>query len=252
MSLLNPKIDVPQQRELVVEAALRDLVVGNRILAQHGVLDAFGHVSVRHPLDPSHYLMACSRGPALVAMDDMIEYQLDGTPIDQRGRPQYSERAIHGSIYQARPEVMAVVHHHSPATIPFGVTGTPVRPIFHMASVIGSEIPIWDIADEFGDTNLLVTRYDVGASLAKALGERRVVIMRGHGGAVAGSSLKEAVFVSVYLQVNSELLLSAHQLGTVKYLTDGEVELASDILLQPLGIERAWQTWAHAAGVSDR
>ena len=251
MTLSNPKIDVPRVREPVVEQALRDLVVGNRILAQHDVLDAFGHVSIRHPLDPERYLMACSRGPALVAMDDVIEYRLDGTPIDQNGRPQYSERAIHGSIYQARPDVRAVVHHHSPATIPFGVTATPVRPIFHMAAVIGSQIPVWDIADEFGDSNLLVTRYDVGASLAKALGPRRVVIMRGHGGAVAGASLKEAVFVSVYLQVNSELLLAAHQLGTVRFLTDGDIDLASQILLEPLGIARAWQTWAHAAGVTD-
>ena len=188
-----------------------------------------------------------ARGPSRAARH-MIEYLPTG-PLTKTPA-QYSERAIHGSIYRARR-----MSWRSCTTIPGddSVRGHwhAGAAIFHMASVIGAEILIWDIADEFGDSNLLVTRYDVGASLAKTLGPRRIVIMRGHGGAVAGISLKEAVFVSVYLQVNSELLLAAHQLGTVKYLTDGEVDLASEILLQPLGIERAWETWAHAAGVSE-
>jgi HCOMODA/2-hydroxy-3-carboxy-muconic semialdehyde decarboxylase len=220
-------------------------------LADQGVLDAFGHVSVRHPSDPGRYFMACSRGPALVVADDILEYHLDGTAVDLRSRPQYSERAIHGAIYQARPDVGAVVHNHAPATIPFGVTGTPLRPIFHMASVMGPEIPIWDIADEFGDSALLVTRPEVGASLARALGGHRVVIMRGHGGAVTGTTLKEAVFVAVFTLMNAQLQFQAHALGTTKFLSRGEIELASSILLEPLGIERAWQTWAHAAGFSD-
>lgn len=245
------KIDVPHVYEPVVAHAAHELVVANRILAHEGVLDAFGHVSVRHPLNPDRYLMPCSRGPALVSIGDIIEYQLDGTPIDQRGRPQYSERAIHGSIYAARSDVGGVVHNHAPAVIPFGVTGTRLRPIFHMASVMGPDIPIWDIADEFGDTNLLVTRNDVGASLARALGSARVVLMRGHGSAVVGRNLKEAVFIAVFMQLNAQLQLSAHQLGTARFLTPGEIDSASSILLEPLGQERAWQTWAQAAGFSD-
>lgn len=246
-----PKIDVPLQRELAVSQAVRELVIANRILAHHGVLDAFGHLSVRHPLDARRYLMPCSRGPALVDGDDIIEYELDGTPLDQRGRPQYSERAIHGSIYRARADVGAVVHNHSPAVIPFGVTNTPLRPIFHMASVIGSDVPTWDIADEFGDTDLLVIRNDVGDSLARALGPQRVVLMRGHGSAVAGRGIKEAVFVAMFMHANAQLQLAAHQLGSAKFLSPGEVELASSILLEPLGQERAWQTWAKAAGFSE-
>jgi ribulose-5-phosphate 4-epimerase/fuculose-1-phosphate aldolase len=247
----HPKIDVPVVPGPVVAHAIRELVVANRILANQGVLDAFGHVSVRHPLDPERYLMPCSRGPALVGPDDIIEYALDGSPIDQRGRPQYSERAIHGSIYEARPDTGAVVHNHAAAVIPFGVTGTPLRPIFHMASVMGSSIPIWDIADEFGETNLLVIRREVGASLARALGANRVVLMRGHGSAVAGRSLKEAVFIAVFMQMNAQLQLASQQLGTARFLSVTETDLASSILLEPLGQERAWQTWAHAAGFTD-
>ena len=247
------RIDKPVAREPAVAHAVRELVIGNRILAHHGVLDAFGHVSVRHPANPERYLMPCSRGPALVVAGDIIEYALDGTPIDQRGRPQYSERAIHGAIYQARPDVQAVAHNHSPAVIPFGVTRTPLRPIFHMASVMGPEVPIWDIADEFGDdTDLLVIRADVGASLARALGDRRVVLMRGHGSTVTGRSIREAVYIAVFMQLNAQLQLQAQQLGgTPKFLSPNEVARASAILLEPLGPERAWQTWAHAAGFTD-
>jgi len=247
------RIDVPVAREPAIAHAIRELVIGNRILAHQGVLDAFGHVSVRHPANPERYLMPCSRGPALVVADDIIEYALDGTPIDQRGRPQYSERAIHGAIYLARPDVNAVVHNHSPAVIPFGVTGTVLRPIFHLGSVMGPDIPIWDITDKFGDgTDLLVIRNDVGASLARTLGGGRVVLMRGHGSAVAGRRLKEAVFIAVYMQLNAQLQLASTQLGgATKFLSPAEVARASAILLEPLGQERAWQTWSHAAGFTD-
>ena len=251
MMAVRSKIDVPSVREPLVAHAIRELVIANRILANQGVLDAFGHVSLRHPSNPERYLMPCSRGPALVVADDIIEYALDGMPIDQRGRPQYSERAIHGSIYAVRPDVGAVAHNHAPAVIPFGVTATPLRPIFHMASVMGPEIPIWDIGAEFGDTDLLVIRNDVGASLARALGTARVILMRGHGSTVAGRNLKEAVFIAVFMQLNAQLQLASHQLGNAKFLSAGEVELASSILLEPLGQERAWQTWAHAAGFTD-
>lgn len=234
-----------------MEVALRDLVIANRILAAHSVVDAFGHVSIRHPEKPGTYFLACSKGPGGVTIDDLIEYNLDSEPQNQNGRAMYAERQIHGRIYQARPDVMAVCHNHSAATIPFGVTNVPMRPIFHMGSVIGSHVPVWDIADEFGDTNLLVTTPDQGASLAKTLGGGRVVLMRGHGTAVAGRTLKEVVFTCVYLQKNAELVTTARTFGDVRYLSEGEVQRASTLLSEPLSQNRAWEEWSRAVDTSD-
>jgi HCOMODA/2-hydroxy-3-carboxy-muconic semialdehyde decarboxylase len=233
-----------------MEDALRDLVIANRILAAHDVVDAFGHVSIRHPERPDRYFLARSRGPAGVTRDDLIEFTLDNEPIDQNGRAMYAERAIHGGIYQARADAMAVCHNHSAATIPFGVTGVPMRPIFHMGSVIGTTVPTWDIADEFGDTNLLVTTHDQGASLAKTLAGGRVVLMRGHGTAVAGRTLKEVVFTCIYLQKNAELVTTARTFGDVRYLSAGEVERAAMLLSEPLSQNRAWEEWSRAIDTS--
>jgi ribulose-5-phosphate 4-epimerase/fuculose-1-phosphate aldolase len=234
-----------------VSDALRDLVIANRILAAHQVLDAFGHVSIRHPENPDTYFLARSKGPATVTLDDLIEFTLDSQPINQNGRAMYAERQIHGKIYTARPDVMAVCHNHSAATIPFGVTKTKLKPIFHMGSVIGSEVPIWDIAREFGDTNLLVTTPEQGASLAKKLGKGRVVLMRGHGSAVAAGGLREVVFTSVYLQKNAELVTAARQFGDVQYLTKGEIQRAAALLSEPLSQDRAWNAWSDAVDTSD-
>jgi ribulose-5-phosphate 4-epimerase/fuculose-1-phosphate aldolase len=233
-----------------MEDALRDLVIANRILAAHDVVDAFGHVSIRHPGNPERYFLACSKGPAGVTREDLIEFALDNAPIDQNGRAMYAERAIHGGIYRARPDVMSVCHNHSAATIPFGVTSVPMRPIFHMGSVIGKHVPVWDIADEFGDTNLLVTTHAQGASLAKTLGQGRVVLMRGHGTAVAGHTLKETVFICIYLQKNAQLVTTARTFGDVHYLSDGEVERASTLLSEPLSQNRAWEEWSRAIGAA--
>jgi ribulose-5-phosphate 4-epimerase/fuculose-1-phosphate aldolase len=233
-----------------MEDALRDLVIANRILAAHGVVDAFGHVTIRHPQRPDRYFMACSKGPGTVTRADLIEFTLDSEPIDQNGRAMYAERPIHGRIYQARPDVMSVCHNHSAATIPFGVTSVPMRPIFHMGSVIGTNVPKWDIAEEFGDTNLLVTTAEQGASLAKTLAGGRVVLMRGHGTAVAGKTLKEVVFTCVYLQKNAELVTTARSFGDVHYLSDGEIARASTLLSEPLSQNRAWEAWSNAIDIS--
>jgi HCOMODA/2-hydroxy-3-carboxy-muconic semialdehyde decarboxylase len=229
---------------------LDDLVTANRILADHDVVDAFGHISVRHPERPDRYVMSRSRGPNLVERGDLIEFTLESEPIDQNGRRMYAERQIHGRIYAARPDVNAVCHNHAPATIPFGATGTALRPIFHMASVIGASVPIWDIHDDFGDTNMLVTTIAQGDSLARALGAQRVVLMRGHGSAVAGATLRGVVFVSVYLQKNAELVLAAERLGDVRYLTPGEIAAASDVLSESLSQDRAWESWSARIGRS--
>ncbi|HVL69697.1 MAG TPA: class II aldolase/adducin family protein [Vicinamibacterales bacterium] len=228
-------------------AALDELVTANRILAREGVVDAFGHVSIRHPERTDRYLLSRARAPECIEAEDIIEFTLDGTPIDAGPRKPYAERFIHGAIYEARPGVRAVVHHHSPAVIPFSVTTTPLRPVMHMCASMGSEVPVWDSRTRFGDTNLLVTSMDMARDLAAGLGERPVALMRGHGAVVAGASLREVVFNSNYLQLNAELQLRAMQLGPVTYLSEGEV---SAILRTRASFtfERAWEYWCRRAG----
>jgi len=227
---------------------LEQLVTANRILAREGIVDAFGHVSIRHPERPDRYILSQSRAPELVELDDLMEYTLEGDPIDQRGRSMYAERPIHGGIYEARDDVMAIVHNHSPTVVPFSVTNTPLRPMFHLAAIIGTELPVWDIRDNFQDTSLLVTTMDQGLDLACCLGGRRVSLMRGHGCVVAGKSIREVVMASVYLQVNAGLLLQSLPLGEVKYLSPGEIELMSASQMRPTSQDRAWEYWANRAG----
>ncbi|HIM63027.1 MAG TPA: class II aldolase/adducin family protein [Dehalococcoidia bacterium] len=224
------------------------LVTANRILAREGVVDAYGHVSIRHPERPDRYILSQSRAPDLVELSDLMEYTLEGDPVDQQGRSMYTERPIHGGIYQAREDVMAIVHNHSPTVIPFSVTDTPLRPMFHLGAIIGSELPVWDIRDNFQDTNMLVTNMEQGRDLAACLGGRRVSLMRGHGCVIAGQTIREVVMASVYLQVNAGLLLQSLQLGEVKYLSPGEIEMMSDSQMRLTGQERAWEYWANRAG----
>jgi HCOMODA/2-hydroxy-3-carboxy-muconic semialdehyde decarboxylase len=230
---------------------LRDLVIANRILAHEGVVDAFGHVSLRHPENPRHYFLSRSRAPQLVTPDDIMEFSIEGEPIDQQGRPMYAERPIHGALYEARSDVQAVVHNHSFTVIPFGVTDTPIRPLFHLAAIIGAQVPVWDIRDRFGDTNMLVVTMDQGRDLAETVGAGRVALMRGHGCVVAGGSVKEAVMASIYLQVNAQLLSESLRLGDVNYLSPGEVEQMSETQLRPLAADRAWEYWVMRAGCEE-
>ena len=231
-----------------LDRLLEDLVTANRILAREDVVDAYGHVSVRHPNNPDRYFLSRSRAPELVETGDLMEFTLEGEPIDQQGREMYSERPIHGGVYEARPEVMAVVHNHSQPVVPFSVTGVPLKPMFHLSAIIGDDIPTWDIRDNFGDTNLLVTTMPQGRGLAAALGPRRVALMRGHGCVIAGRTLKEAIVAAVYLQVNARLLLESLKLGDVKYLSPGEISIMSESQVQPRTMGRAWEYWAVRAG----
>jgi HCOMODA/2-hydroxy-3-carboxy-muconic semialdehyde decarboxylase len=232
-------------------ATLRELVLANRILAQHGVVDAFGHVSVRDPTEPGHYLISRSLGPERVTEADLQRFTLDGQQVGGHPAAPYAERAIHGAIYAARPDVLAVCHNHSPSVIPFGVTGVPLRPVFHMAGLLGTSVPVWDAQDEFGDTDMLVRSLEQGASLARTLGARRVALMRGHGSVVAGAALREVVITAVYMEVNARLQMQALGLGEVRYLTDGEIERTAGWWSSPLAIERAWNTWAARTGLAD-
>jgi ribulose-5-phosphate 4-epimerase/fuculose-1-phosphate aldolase len=227
-----------------MQAELRELALANRILAREGVVDTFGHVSIRHPQRPDRYIMARSRAPERVVVEDLMEFELDGTPVDARGRTPYSERFIHGAIYERRSEVLSVIHNHSHAIIPFGITPVKLRPVLHVGAAIGEEIPVWDIARKFGDTDMLVVNMEQGRDLAATLGPNRVALMRGHGCAVAGRTLREAVFTAVYLQVNAELQTRALMLSNdVRYLSPGEAVKAQEMTSRPIGLERAWEYW---------
>jgi ribulose-5-phosphate 4-epimerase/fuculose-1-phosphate aldolase len=224
---------------------LRNLVIANRILAHEGVVDAYGHISVRHPERPDRFFLSGSRSPELVTLDDIIEYDLDCNPINPRGRAQYTERPIHGAIYRLRPDVTSIVHNHAYEVIPFTVAqGVRLRPILHTASGIGHKIPV---CRNFGDTNLLVTTIAHGDDLAHALGPNRVVLMRGHGAAVAGLSIQDVVHTAVYLKVNARLQAEAMRMASeVVYLSEGEI--AEMQKSADTGHTRAWEYWARRAG----
>ena len=233
---------------------IRDLVIANRILAREDVVDAYGHVSIRHPDNPNHFMISRSVAPELVTADDIVELGLDGQPVREEKHTLYLERFIHAAIFEARPEIMAVVHAHAEDTLPFGIAdATRLQPVIHSGSFIGSEVPVWDIADNFGDTNLLVTNIEQARDLAKCLAGNNVALMRGHGFAAAGRSLIEVVRMSVYLPRNARALLRAKQLGgRIKYLSQGEID-ARNRGYSPYSTEtwRAWEYWANKAGVSD-
>jgi len=221
-----------------------ELAVANRILGHEGVLDAFGHVSVRHPEDPGRYLLPRSRSPELIEPADILEFTLDSAPVVPPTVQMYSERVIHGEIYKARPDVMAVCHHHAPAVMPFCITGEPLVPVFHLGATIGAEVPFWDSLDGFGDTNLLVVKPEEGASLARALGRHSVVLMRRHGATVVGASLRELVFRSIYSCLNAVYLSEGRKIGKVGALTPGEIAMAGAINQIPSVPLRTWEYWA--------
>lgn len=235
-----------------LDSLIQDLVIANRILAREEVVDAYGHVSVRHPDNPEHFLIARSLAPELVGPADIVELDLEGRPVRAGDRSLYLERFIHAAVFKARPEVAAVVHAHAEDTLPFGVAqGTKLRPVIHSGSFIGSEVPVWDIADRFGDTNLLVTNMEQAEDLARCLGGNSVALMRGHGFAAAARSLIEVVRLSVYLPRNARALMRARQLGgEIKYLTPGEIA-ARNRGYRPYSVEtwRTWEYWAQKAGV---
>jgi len=223
-------------------AVVEDIVTGSRVLAEFGVLDGFGHVSARDPKNPNHFLMARSLAPALVTAGDIMEFDLDGNAVDAKGRSVFLERFIHSEIYKARPDVMAVVHTHSPGVIPFTVSQAALRPVFHNAAFLAAGTPVWDIRKDFGETDMLVRNAEIGRTLASALGDKSVVLMRGHGDAVVGPSVKVAVFRAYYTDVNARLQSQAIALGgEVNYLTATEGAKADAINLQVL--DRVWNLW---------
>ena len=233
--------------------AHHELALANRIVANEGVIDAFGHVSMRHPDNPNRYLLSRSRAPELVTAEDFIEYDINSQPLRDPGVGQYSERVIHGEIYKARPEVNSVCHHHCPAFMPLLATGTDYMPIFHLGAVGGIRPPFWDQRDEFGDTNMLVVKPEEGASLARALGKHWMVLMMRHGVTVAGISVRDCVFRSVYSARNAEYQVRALTIGSdIATLSPGETKLAGQISAKTTGLMRSWEYWSMRIANKDR
>lgn len=222
---------------------IEDLAASYRVLAAYDIIDGYGHVSVRSERDPNRYFISRSLAPELVTEDDIMEFDLDSNPIDQRGREMYRERYIHGEIYRSRPEVMAVVHNHSPSIIPFGAASAPLKPIFHMAAFVGEGIPNFEIRKVQKGTNLLVETAKLGKALAKTLGKQPAALMRGHGSVTVGQDLARAVGRAIYLEANAKLqaqaMLIAGSRGKITYLDAAEVKASSPA--QTYG--RAWNLW---------
>ncbi len=235
-----------------LQRAIGDLVIANRILAKEEVVDAYGHVSIRHPNKPDHYLLSRSLSPEFVTRKDIIEFKLDGTPVND-DRPPYLERFIHGAIYESRPDINAVIHSHAEDVLPFSISRTTkLCCVAHVASDMGANVPVWDIADQFGDeTNLLVINMAQGRDMAKALGKNAVVLMRGHGFSAAADGLLKLVRMSVYIPRNARIMLAAMRLGEFKALSEGEIKTRNQFRAGSPEMQRGWEFWARRAGCGD-
>jgi ribulose-5-phosphate 4-epimerase/fuculose-1-phosphate aldolase len=246
--------------EANLAAVIQDLVAANRILYRQGVVDGFGHVSVRHPANAERYLMSASLAPGRVTKDDIMEFDLESRPIDQRGRSIYSERFIHSEIYKARPDVQAILHSHSPTVIPFGASNVPLKPIVNTAGFLSPEVPVFEMRRVAGSRSLLVTDAKLGKALADVLGSRSVALMRGHGNVVVGPNIRRMVSRAIYTEVNARLQLQALALGTTQiiYLDETEARAGEenrDKSERGHSVDRTWQMWVEEAmgpGSADR
>ena len=225
-------------------STIEDLVAAYRILAEHDVIDAYGHVSMRSERDPKRYFLAGHRAPELVAEDDIIEYDLDSNPCNANGRSSFLERFIHGEIYRARADIMSVVHSHSASVIPFGLVGVPMQAMFHNAAFIAVGAPVFDIRKKFGVTDMLVGNGEKGVALAQVMGRKDVVLMRAHGSVACGPTLQTAVFRAVYTEVNARIQhwTAALKGGAPIAALDVEEGRLADVVNQTAGM-RAWDLW---------
>jgi HCOMODA/2-hydroxy-3-carboxy-muconic semialdehyde decarboxylase len=227
---------------MTLALTIDDLVTANRILYNEGVVDGFGHVSVRHPERPDRYLLARSIAPAVVTHEDIMEFDLDSNAIDANGRRPYLERYIHGEIYRARPDVRSIVHSHSPAVIPFGVTRVALKPLYHLGGFLGAGVPIFEIRDAGGDrTDMLVRTPQLGRALAAALGAAGYALMRGHGSVAVGASIKQTAYRAIYAEVNARLQSEASRLGEITFLNADEAANAAATNDEVL--DRPWELW---------
>ncbi len=238
-----------------LDKLIGDLVAANRILANEHIVDGFGHISVRHPTDPSKFLLSRARSPELIEAEDIMVLDLDGSKQPGDDRKPYLERFIHGAVYERRPEVQSVVHSHSRSVIPFGLVGETIRPVVHSSGTLGYEVPLWDTRTKFGDTNLLVSSMAMGRDMADAMAGNNGVLMRGHGSTVVGKSIQEVVYTAYYLEWNASLQLQASMLSRnpINFLTKGEVDSIIGRISDGLpgeGFSRAWDYWCRRAGVA--
>ena len=232
----------PRSGGALDRSVLEELAQASRILANQGVFDAFGHISMRHPNAPDRFLMSRSLAPALVTADDILELDLDSNPVDARGRSLFLERFIHGQIYKARPDVNAVVHSHSPSVVPFSLVKSSMRAMYHNSAFLAEGVPVFDISEKFGATNMLVGDNEKGVELARSLGSKCVCLMRAHGSVAVGPTLKVAVFRAIMTEVNARLQLQATTLGgPIAALSEEEGRLADQVNLNV--VERPWALW---------
>ncbi|MDB5931238.1 MAG: aldolase [Polaromonas sp.] len=225
------------------------LVYANRILYDQGIVDGLGHASVRHDSEPGVFLLSCNRAPGMVRRQDIVCYDYDGQAVSDTAERPYLERFIHGEIYRARPDVMTVVHSHSPSVIPFAITQNPLRPVFHMSGFLGEGSAHFEIREAGGNTDMLIRSSYLGAALARSLGSRSCVLMRGHGSTVVGTSLEQAVYRAIYAEVNAKLQLAAQGLGDITFLNEEEAQLSSD--MNDGQIPRSWGLWIKRLGQID-
>jgi HCOMODA/2-hydroxy-3-carboxy-muconic semialdehyde decarboxylase len=236
-----------------LDTLIKDLVIANRILAKEDVVDAYGHVSVRNPSNPKSFFISRSLAPELIDTGDIVELGLDGQPLKDDKRSLYLERFIHGAIYEMRPDIKAVIHSHAEDILPFSISKTtPLCCVAHVASDMGTNVPVWDIADQFGDaTNLLVTNMEQGRDMAKKLGSNSVVLMRGHGFSAAADGLLKLVRLSVYLPRNARILMNAMRLGEFTRMSEGEINSRFGYRSESPAMQRGWEYWAKRAGCGD-
>jgi HCOMODA/2-hydroxy-3-carboxy-muconic semialdehyde decarboxylase len=221
---------------------LEDLAAASRILVDQGVFDAAGHVSMRHPDNPNRFLMSRSLAPALVTADDIMEFTLDGEPSDPQGRNPFIERFLHAGIYTKRADVVAIAHGHSAAVIPFGLVATPMRATYHNAAFLAAGVPVFDIRERFGATDIVISSAEKGAALADALGDKAVLLLRAHGFVAVAPTLQSAVFRAIFTEVSARVQLQAAALGgPIAALDEEEGRKADAINLATVG--RSWELW---------
>lgn len=225
------------------------LVYANRILYDHGVVDGLGHASVRHDTAPDTYLLSCNRAPGMVRRRDIVCYDYDGNAVSNTTERPYLERFIHSEIYRARPEVMAIVHSHSPSVLPFAVTKHALKPLFHMSGFLGEGSAHFEIREAGGNTDMLISSSYLGEALARSLGRHSCVLMRGHGSTVVGTTLEQAIYRAIYAEVNAKLQLAAQSLGEITFLNKEEAQLSSD--MNDGQIPRSWNLWVKRLGDID-
>lgn len=225
------------------------LVYANRILYDQGVVDGLGHASVRHDSASGVFLLSCNRAPGMVRRQDIVCYDYDGNAVSETSERPYLERFIHAEIYRARPDVVAVVHSHSPSVIPFAITQTPLRPVFHMSGFLGTGSAHFEIREAGGNTDMLIRSPYLGEALARSLGSHSCVLMRGHGSTVVGNSLEQAIYRAIYAEVNARMQLAAQGLGEISFLNEEEAQLSSD--MNDGQIPRSWNLWVKRLGEVD-